>query len=1134
MRRVEEGLTLGGHTLRERLGFGAGGEVWLSEREDGTTCALKCAVRAHLQLGAADEARFRREFEQLRTLRLPNVVRVHDIGADDDFLWFTMDVARGTSFDHYVRQGVGLGDRVDRLLRAGSGVARALAAIHRLGLAHRDLKPANLLVDTTGRPTVLDFGTARFAAAHDASSELMGTVSYMAPEQRIGLPHDKRVDIYAFGVTLHEALTGIPAGSWKPGRPRRSLCRMGAEVDRALSWLVDRMLALDPAARPSATEVESVLVALSEGGQLAPAPWPAPPTYTGDASALLAASAVVVGHPGTGRRRMVEEARWQWYRKGYRSIAGRCAPERPFGPFRAILRELFRTASPSRQRQLADSDAPLLQALWPGLPLPVPRPAAWPPDPKAAAQALARTLARAAPVAIVLWEVDEADVGTAAVLEHLVRSVPEGVRIWATARRTVGGLRQLRPPAWSTQAEREVLPELIPEGFWPEGPPGATPLESCARGWEVLARYRQEAPPHAPTRRKGVDEDLKHLALLEDPFPPEVARRLCDDLDAVIEAGHLAWTAPGTGRWEHVQPGPEPVEEPTETTDLFARHRPARGGESRGRVPRVPLEQVPPAGQAWLRFADPGTRMLARAAGRHRKELRRRAAQAWSAAPPSPERSLRFALQSVRSGNPQVAALREAVDVALHRGEPAEVERWLQLLELHGGVEDRWDTRFASLFAASALRPDDIDRNAILALGRDAADEERRGKAGWLLLRDEVRRGDAERAAAQGRRWSHSLAASHPDLASALRREAAEAWRVLGRPDLAVADARLALNLAREARHQAPDSADSSGFHGSDSPVSFAEVQAGVILAGALVESGDLEEAIALCVRMVPLCASAGLERGEGGLLATLARAQLLRGDRQAATDTAARCRSRQPRHRDPHIHAAAALVRARLAVELGDLAAGDVLLDEARTAARALRKRGLEVAASAVALEAALHRADAREARRALALLTDPTPPHPVGLWPTAAARWRWMRGDLTGAIELLEDAVPYKSHAGCTAAAERARLLLIAGDWSAALAAAEAVVIDATVAGYRELALFGRLVAGAVSRWPEDRYQELVRATRRSRQVHLYLGALHLDAIRRRLRGEPVEATLDDLRFRASDLGHRLYLALARSEGW
>ncbi len=1128
MRRVEAGLVLGGHTLRERLGFGAGGEVWRVEREDGSSCALKCAERAQLRLGAADEARFRREFEQLRTLRLPNVVRVHDIGADDHFVWFTMDVARGRSFDQYVQEGVGLADRVGRLVRAGAGVARALAAIHRLGLAHRDLKPANLLVDEDGRPTVLDFGTARFAAAHDASSELMGTVSYMAPEQRIGLPHDRRVDIYALGVTLHEAFTGIPAGSWKPGRPRTALCRMGPEVDRALSWLIDRMLALDPAARPTAPEVESVLVALDEGGHLAPAPWPAPPSYTGDATPLLSANCVVTGHPGTGRRRMVQEARWQWYRKGYRSIAGRCVPERPFGPFRAILRELFATASPARRRDLAGDEAPLLQALWPGLPVPVVRPAAWPPDPRAAAEALGRTLARRAPLAIVLWEVDEADVGTAAVLEHLVRAVPEGVRIWATGRRALSGLRAVRPPGWSSQSEREVLPELIPEGLWPEGPPAATPLESCARGWSVLARYRGEAPPHRPTRRRGVDEDLKHLALLEEPFPVAVARRLCEDLDQVIESGHLAWTAPGTGRWEQSRPVAEASDEPTETTDLFARHRPAQGGEDdSGRVPRVPLERMPPDGRAWLRFADPSTRLLARAAGRHRKELRRRVAQAWAHAPPSPERSLRYALQCVRAGNPQLGALREAVDVAVVRGEPAEVERWLQLLELHGGGDERWDTRFATLFAASALRPDSVDRGRILALGRDAGDEERRGKAGWLLLRDEIRSGDAERAAAQGRRWADSLTTAHPGLAAALRREAAEAWRVLGRADLAVADGRLALALARESRTAHTEPAEGL-------PVSFAEVQAGVSLAGALVESGELEEAISLCNRLVPQAAAAGLERGEGGLLATLARAQLLRGARQAATDTAARCRNGQPRHRDPHIHAACALVRARLAVELGDLAAGDVLLDEARAAAQALRDRGLTVAASAVALEAALQRADAREARRALAILTDPTPPHPVGLWPTAGARWRWMRGDLPGAIALLGPAVEHKTHAGCTAAAERARLLLVAGRYAEARRAAEEVVIDATVASWRELALFGRLVAGAADQWPDHRYAELVRATRRSRQVHLYLGALHLDAIRRRLRGEPVGGVLAELRARAGDLHHRLYTALAREDGW
>ena len=1125
MLRLAPDVVVEGHRLMRRLGIGAGGEVWLALTPAGDEVAMKIAPR-HAVGGPGGEAAFRREFEQLRPLRIPNVVRVHDVGSTEGFVYFTMEVARGLPFDQHVRAGLGLAAQVDRLCRAGAGVARALAAIHRLGLAHRDLKPANVLVGDDGDPVVLDFGTARFATAMDDGADQVGTTAYMAPEWRVGLPNDKRVDLYALGATLHEALSGTPATAWRPGRPRTPLLLLGAAVPRPLSWLVDRMLSLDPAARPAASEAEAVLSALAEGAPLAPAPWPAPPAYVGDTARLLSGNTVVVGTPGSGRRRMVQEARWQWYRKGYRSVAGRSGPERPFGPLRDVLTELYATAPPQARRDLPDEDSAVLRALWPELGAPGGPRAAWPPDPAATAAALGRVLGRFAPLAVVLWEIDELDVGTAAVLPHLLRSLPEGVLLWGTARKPVSGARAVRPPPWSASAEREVLPGILPEGLWPDGPAGGTPLESCARAWGVLARYRKEPPIHIPLKRSGIDEDLLHLAILEEPFPVVVAKELAQDLDAVLSAGHLAWTAPGAGAWQAARPGGEAGDEPTETTDLFARHQRTREHDDRT-VPRAPLERVAPGGQAWLRFADPATRRIARAAGRHRPELQRRAARAWEKAPPGPEKDLRFALHTVRAGDPRPAALRAAVAVALERGEPAEVERWMQLQELHCGPDGSWESAFAELYARAALRPDEVGRAEILALGRSATNEAERGRAGWLLLRDQLRGGEATRVAAQGQKWSEGLAAAHPEIASALRREAAEAWRALGRPDLAVQDGRAALELARAAR---PD-----GESDESPPLSAAEVHAGVTLAGAQVEAGSLEDAIALCRRLVPAAAAGGLERGEGGLLATLARAQLLQGDRQAATETAARCRAGQPRHRDPRIHAAISMLRARLSVELGDVGSGVVLLDEATTAARAQHDRGLEVACAAVALEAAVHAADAREARRALSVLQDRAPADAaVDLWPASAARWRWLIGDLDGALALVGAVAGLPGHAAAAAAAERARLLLIAGRYEEARHAAESLVDRATAAGFRELAAFGRLVAGAAGAWPEERYHPLLYATRRSRWIHLYLGGLHLDAIRRQLRREPVSAVLRDLRARSADVGHRLYQALARDEGW
>ncbi|NOY27668.1 MAG: phosphotransferase, partial [Oligoflexia bacterium] len=273
------------------------------------------------------------------------------------------------------------------------------------GLGHRDIKPANILVAPDGTTTVLDFGTSRFGAGTDGEDAgLVGTPAYMAPEQRIGLPHDHRVDLYALGVTLHQALSGVPAGSWVPGRPRPSLALIGPALPRALAHTVDQLLALDPAERPCAVEVEDLLDRVASGRCLPPAPWPSPTQYQGDVSHLLNDSAVVVGVMGSGRRRAIAEARWLWYRKGYRSVAGSCTADTPWSAPAQVLQELLTPLSETQRAAVLASDAASLAAVWPGITLPPGQAADASPDPADIGRVLAATLDRAAPIAVVLYD----------------------------------------------------------------------------------------------------------------------------------------------------------------------------------------------------------------------------------------------------------------------------------------------------------------------------------------------------------------------------------------------------------------------------------------------------------------------------------------------------------------------------------------------------------------------------------------------------------------------------------------------------------------------------------------------------------------------------------------------------------
>ncbi|MDP6935606.1 MAG: serine/threonine-protein kinase, partial [Myxococcota bacterium] len=322
-------MRLRSYSLVRRLGRGGDGDVWLATTPRGDEVALKALSR----LGGLQEQRLRSEYERLRTLHLPHVIRVLDVDSDQGFVFFTMDVARGLPFDRYVRKAGSLSERVQRAAGAGSQVVRALAEIHRLGLAHGDIKPDNILVDQDGTATLLDFGTVRAGQSKDTHT-ILGTLAYLAPEQRMGRLHDSRVDVYALGVTLHEAISQVAANPRATAAARPPLALLGPQVPLALSDLVQRLLAMDPADRPLADETLGVLGGIARNEAQPPAPWPAFYTFQGDSSNLLDQNCMVVGQAGTGRRRLIEEARWHWHRRGYRSITGRCRPDQPFSALR--------------------------------------------------------------------------------------------------------------------------------------------------------------------------------------------------------------------------------------------------------------------------------------------------------------------------------------------------------------------------------------------------------------------------------------------------------------------------------------------------------------------------------------------------------------------------------------------------------------------------------------------------------------------------------------------------------------------------------------------------------------------------------------------------------------------------------
>jgi ABC-type transport system substrate-binding protein/serine/threonine protein kinase len=205
-------------------------------------------------------ARFRAEAQTVAKMDHPSIVPIHDIGEYEGALFFVMPVLAGKSLRHVLRdQTLTLGD----IIEGGIQVATALDYSHGHEVLHRDIKPENLMVSVEGgrlRFRVMDFGLARDTTLSrmTKSGILVGTMSYMSPEQVSGKPCDGRSDIYSLGTVLYECVTGdTPFGGEMQSvlyrivheipQPPRSL---GLELDDELESIVMRCLEKDPEKRP--------------------------------------------------------------------------------------------------------------------------------------------------------------------------------------------------------------------------------------------------------------------------------------------------------------------------------------------------------------------------------------------------------------------------------------------------------------------------------------------------------------------------------------------------------------------------------------------------------------------------------------------------------------------------------------------------------------------------------------------------------------------------------------------------------------------------------------------------------------------------------------------------------------------
>src|SRR5262245_44688084 len=202
----------GDYELLEEIGRGGQGVVFRARQKSlNRTVALKViglgqwATNAHL-------TRFRREAESAASLEHPCIVPIYEVGEGDGYCYFSMKFIEGGQLDEVIRREP---MPIQRAVELIAKVARTVHFAHEHRILHRDIKPGNILLDANGEPHLTDFGLARLVETESTvtrTMEVLGTPSYMAPEQAVGnnAQVSSATDVYGLGAVFYQLLTGHP------------------------------------------------------------------------------------------------------------------------------------------------------------------------------------------------------------------------------------------------------------------------------------------------------------------------------------------------------------------------------------------------------------------------------------------------------------------------------------------------------------------------------------------------------------------------------------------------------------------------------------------------------------------------------------------------------------------------------------------------------------------------------------------------------------------------------------------------------------------------------------------------------------------------------------------------------------
>ncbi|MEZ5418325.1 MAG: protein kinase [Vicinamibacterales bacterium] len=296
------------YTILSLLGRGGMGAVYKAYDDE---LGVAVAIKTILTGKGSDEytrrdqvSRFKSELLLARQVTHKNVVRIHDLGEFRGLKYITMSYVAGETLTALIRRVGPL--PVPQALALARQIADGMAAAHEVGVVHRDLKPDNVMVTPDGQALIMDFGIASSSESAKGGGQIVGTISYMAPEQATGQPVDARADIYAFGLICYDMLLGRrrtkayeqPMDELRarfeaaPPAPRKTR----ADVPLAFEAIVMRAVQPSPDARfPDVLALREALSNLTDEGELKPIEVPKKRWPAVAASVLATAIVAVAG-----------------------------------------------------------------------------------------------------------------------------------------------------------------------------------------------------------------------------------------------------------------------------------------------------------------------------------------------------------------------------------------------------------------------------------------------------------------------------------------------------------------------------------------------------------------------------------------------------------------------------------------------------------------------------------------------------------------------------------------------------------------------------------------------------------------------------------------------------------------------